>query len=257
MVRDTNRNHQANLKHLSCPICGKTITRDRIFLQMAVCECGWTSSLRSAHSESQRDSRTATGLVGAAVLLVLGVIHVIQWDSYAVEIALIKGKELAGIAQIADLERKVEICERRGELNCVAATLSKLHLHNSKEIKYTSALALVQSKLGRWSDATLTFADYVKAGGRESEILFEYAKVLATTSKIEMAVTYFDHILESKPGVIQIKVTRAYVNMLMANGRFDQARVIIERVRKLGENAAYFLDDEMREIQRRTNSQRS
>ncbi len=257
MAYGTNKIHQGKLRHLSCPICGKTITKDRIFMQMAVCECGWTSSLRSAHAESQSDSRTAAGLVGAAVLLVLGVIHVIQWDSYAVEIALIKGKELAGIAQIADLERKAEICERRAELNCVATTLSKLHLHNSKEIKYTSALALVQSKLGRWNDATLTFADYVKAGGRESEILFEYAKVLAMTSKIEMAMTYFDHILESKPGVIQIKVTRAYVNMLMANGRFDQARVIIERVRKLGENAAYFLDDEMREIQRRTNSQRS
>lgn len=257
MDRGANKNHQANLRHLSCPICGKTITRDRIFLQMAVCECGWTSSLRSAHAESQHDSRTATGLVAAAVLLVLGVIHVIQWDSYAVEIAFIKGKELAGTAQIADLERKAEICERRAELNCVATTLSKLHLHNSKEIKYTSALAIVQSKLGRWSEAALTFADYVKSGGRESEILFEYAKVLALTSKIEMAVTYFDHILESKPGVIQIKVTRAYVNMLMANGRYDQARVVIERVRKLGENAAYFLDDEMREIQRRTGAQRS
>ncbi|MCB0366282.1 MAG: hypothetical protein H6624_16520 [Bdellovibrionaceae bacterium] len=243
--------------YLHCPACGREINGNRVFLEMAVCECGWTSSLRSRQAEHKRDLRTALTLVVAAALLVLGFIHVIQWDHYAGEILVIKGKELSGLATAQDLERRVEICRERLNHECVAQTYGQLVKIRPQEQKYLSGLGKILSQLGRWKRAAHVLKVYVEAGGRDHEMIYEYAKVNAALGQVDEAAKYFDLALSIKPEVLQIQVVRAYVSMLMGHGRYAQAQNLIYRVRKSGESAAYFLDEELREIRRKTASHRS
>lgn len=243
--------------HFACPVCGSAIGSDRMFMNMAVCECGWTSSLRSHQIESRRDFGISVTLVAIAAVMILGVLHFIQWDRYSLDVLVIKGKELTGLARLSDLDQKAKICRDRLQLDCVSETLERLHRYRPGDLKYTAELAQIQVKLGKWNDAQITFSEYVNAGGNDYKLLYEYAKVLSEVGQIDLASQYFDQVLKMKPEVLQIQVTRSYVNMLMTHSRYVQARRIIERFRETGESSAYFLDDEMREIQRKTAASRS
>ncbi|MCB0385900.1 MAG: tetratricopeptide repeat protein, partial [Bdellovibrionales bacterium] len=197
--------------YLHCPACGREINANRVFLEMAVCECGWTSSLRSRQAEHKRDLRTALTLVAAAGILVLGFIHIIQWDHYAGEILVIKGKELTGMATTTDLERRVDICRERLNHECVAQTYGQLVRRHPQEQKYLAGLGKILSQLGRWKRAAQALRTYVDTGGRDHEMVYEFAKVNAALGQVDEAAKYFDLALSIKPEVLQIQVVRAYV----------------------------------------------
>ncbi|MCB0363575.1 MAG: hypothetical protein KDD35_12690, partial [Bdellovibrionales bacterium] len=108
----TKSNHP-NVNHVNCLICGKRIPSERIVGNLAICTCGWASSSRAHIFESRREWSTSLSLSMAAILLLLATLHLVQWDKFAFEVLLIKGKQIAGLIQVTDLEIKAQICEER------------------------------------------------------------------------------------------------------------------------------------------------
>lgn len=241
----------------NCPACGRAIDSQRLFLDMVVCECGWTRSQRSQQAEQRRDMRTAVTLVSIAVAIVLSFIHIVRWDKYAIEITTLTAKEYMALATTPDLERKVIICRERLNHDCVAATLERLVLRNPKKLTYLADLGKIRAQLQSWDLAEKSFQAYIEHGGREHEVVYELAKVYAALGQVDLASKYFDLTLSIKPDVLQVQVVRVYVSMLMGFGRYSQAQDLIYRVRRSGVNAAFFLDAELREIQRKTASHES
>lgn len=236
----------------NCPACGRAIDSKRLFLDMVVCECGWTRSQRCQQAEKRRDLWTAVTLVSIAVALVLSFIHIVRWDKFAFEVVSLTAKEYLALATTPDLERKVFICRERLNHECVAHTLARLVLRHPKKLSYFAELGKIQAQLLNWNQAQTSFQRYIELGGREHEIVYELAKVYSALGQVDLASKYFDMTLSIKPDVLQIQVVRVYVSMLMGFGRYTQAQDLIYRVRKSGVNAAYFLDAELREIQRKT-----
>ena len=196
-------------------------------------------------------------MVAVAVLLVATFIHIIQWDHYAGEILIIRGKQMTGTATIVDYERQVVICQERLNHECVARTYGQLYRLRPTELKYLAGLGKILALLGRDANASHFLKLYIEAGGRDHGMIYEYARVNATLGHVDEAAKYFDMALSIKPEVLQIQVVRAYVSMLMGHGRYSQAQALIYRIRRSGESAAYFLDEELKEIRRKTASQRS
>ncbi len=63
------------------------------------------------------------------------------------------------------------------------------------------------------------------------------------------AVSYFDAILAARPDTLQVTVVQKYVKLLMQHQRYDQAKVLISKIRKdSGPAGEAFMEDEFTQI---------
>lgn len=247
------KNNSVSGIKVKCPACGGDVGSERIFLNMMVCECGWTSSVRSKKIEHKAEFGIMSSLIFSAILILLGVFHYMQWDVYSLDILQVRTKEILGMARLNDLERKNEICKSRGQSACQLQTMKQLHRLRPQELKYLADLARIQLHTEGVNESNITLKEYIQMGGNDYQLLFAYAQHLAMVGEVDLATHFFEKVLQMKPDVLQIQVARSYVSMLMAHSRYEKARTIIEKLRRTGESAAYFLDEEMREIKRKTN----
>ncbi len=83
---------------------------------------------------------------------------------------------------------------------------------------------------------------------------YDYARALAEAGDIDLAAQNFDYILKSKPEVWQITVTQKYVTMLIKAERFNQAKLVIKKIRRQDPSASQFMETEYKIITERLHS---
>jgi len=59
---------------------------------------------------------------------------------------------------------------------------------------------------------------------------YYFAKTLAKQGDTDQAAQYFGFILDSKPDVLQVTVTEAYMDMLISTNRFEEAQKLAKSV---------------------------
>ena len=236
-----------------CPACGTEIPAERQFDGMIVCECGWTSSVKNQAANTKMNDRVCIAIAVFAALLVASFIQVVNWDSYALSIIPLKGKQITQSASAADLNQIVEICLDRKKINCAEEALMDIYQLDNTQADSQARLGDLQMQASRYAEAVKTYDLYFGLTDVTPNLdsRFNYAKALAATNQTEKAEKYFKSILKSKPGVLQVTVTRHYIKMLVANEKYKKAKATLDYFRRQGTNTKLFMEKEYKEIKKK------
>jgi hypothetical protein len=238
----------------SCPRCQHEVDKKRLQEAIVVCNhCGFVSESNQNAFDSHSDKRAVKTMAIASMVLVAAFIHVANWGSSSVAIIALKIKELLSMANVHDLEDIAQICTEQSKAVCVEQALQGIADQDVQNIEHRAKLASFQSRLNNLVEADKNFAQYFAKGGIRPEAAYEYALVLEKLNRIDEAARMFDFALINKPDVLQITVTQAYVRLLMTTSRYNEARKLIDSVRRQGDNARYFMAKEYDEIAKLTN----
>lgn len=232
----------------ACPRCKMDVSPERKKLSPVICDhCGYTLTGNEQKLEEQLQTKTIMVMGSLAAFAVASFIQLSMWDNHALDILPINAKGLIGIHSVSDAEAKAEICMDLKKWDCVETEY--LLTAKADPTKFLRA-GNFQMKRAKFNEAAQSYYKFFQGGGQDLEASYNYAKALAELGQVDDAVKYFDQVLAAKPGVLQITVVNNYVKLLMKHQRYDQARVLIEQIRKDGgETAGSFMESEFQQIQ--------
>lgn len=235
----------------SCPVCQSQVPQDRIEKNLIICKsCGWSDN-KTAKAANKKTEKTFILLaVFTTILLIGGFIQIVNWNSYSLEIIPIKYKQIAGIATSKDLNRIAEICMDRQKPQCVEQAYADILRNDSENLEVIAKYAKILVNNKKLRQASNSFANYFKRGGKDLNTAFAYAKVLGSLGLIDESKEYFEYVINSKPGMMQITVTQRFVDMLYNAGRYREAQQAILKFRKRGVNATYFMEAKLKKIKK-------
>jgi tetratricopeptide (TPR) repeat protein len=192
------------------------------------------------------ERRTITIFAGVLAFLCLSFMLVMNWDIHSLAVIPLKIKETVGASNPADIERMGEICMDLKKWDCVESNYSQAAAHDPQQL---TRLGQFQMKRAKWQAAAQTYYRFFQSGGQDLDASYNYAKALSQLGEVDEAVKYFDMVLAAKPDVRQVTVVQNYVKLLMDHQRYDQARALIQGIRKQGPDSSLFMETEYKKIQ--------
>lgn len=238
----------------ACPQCKLDISEERKRLVPFICNhCGFTSSNDDkVQSQIEKRNIVVFSLIGA--FIIAAHIQLANWDRHSIGILPIAIKETIGGMNSQDWEAKAEMCMDLKKWDCVEAAYVKVA--QSEPTQWQRA-GDFQMKRAHWNQAAHSYYSFFQNGGESLDVSYNYARALAKLGKVDEAVQYFDQVLAAKPDVLQVTVVTNYVQLLMDHQRYDQAKVLISKVRaKSGPAGESFMDDEFKKIKDMTTASR-
>lgn len=231
----------------TCPRCQLDISEERKKSAPVICNhCGFTLSTNMSKHIEGGERRTITIFAGVLTLLCFSFMLVMNWDIHSLEIIPLKIKETIGMSSNSDVERMGEICMDLKKWDCVETSYG--HAAN-KDAQALPRLGDFQMKRAKWQAAAQTYYRFFQAGGQDLDASYNYAKALSQLGEVDEAVKYFDMVLAAKPDVRQVTVVQNYVKLLMDHQRYDQAKTLIQGIRKQGPDSSLFMETEYKQIQ--------
>jgi len=217
--------------------------------EVLVCpHCGWVKSTKGILAEKLLNSQYLKLSIGIATLFIVAFIHAVNWGPYFFEAIPLKLKTSTGMASGEDYRRLSVMCRELQDSDCVENMLSAEVASNPKDITVLAELGSVQFLRKHYADSVRSYDKYFQLNGDSLDASYTYAKALGEVGKVDLAITHYEKILAAKPNVLQVTVTQAYVQMLIKSGRNADAINVIKNIRSKGENAAFFMETEMRKL---------
>lgn len=239
----------------ACPRCKSDISPERKKASLVICNhCGFVLSESEEQLNDHVENKTMITFGLIATFWIASFIQLSQWDKHSLSILPILAKQTAGMATMADLESKAEMCMDLKKYDCVEQAYLKTAQNDTSKLLRA---AHFQMKRAKYNEAAQTYYKFFTSGGQDLEASYSYAKALAELGQVDEAVKYFDQVLAAKPDVLQITVVNNYVKLLVKYQRFEQAKVLIEKIRKDGgPTAGSFMEAEFQQIQQMTTASR-
>jgi tetratricopeptide (TPR) repeat protein len=241
------------IKQINCPRCQCTIADERRNTSPVVCDnCGFVVSLSESNLRQNLESSVLKAVAGVFAVILIGFMHIATWAGYSLEVIPLKIGQWTHTISNKNMERLAVIGLELKDYDLVEEMYRRLA--NADSNLYVR-LAKFQMARAEYVAATESFRHYFSTGKRNNlDARYDYARALSEAGNIDEAVKHFDFVLGSKPGTRQVTVLQKYVNMLVKAQRFDQARQVIESVRRRDPTAANFMDTEYKVIMERKNS---
>lgn len=239
----------------SCPRCKLDIAPERKLAKPVICNhCGYTSGNdQIVHDEIEKKNIVAFSILSAFVIAAH--IQLLNWDSHSLNIIPIAAKEMVGLSSAADHEAKAAICMDLKKWDCVEAS----YIETAKvDPSLWRRAGDFQMKRAKYAEAARSYYPLFQSGeAQDIEVSYNYAKALAKIGQVDEAVAYFDAILAARPDVLQVTVVQNYVKLLMDHQRYDQAKVLISKVRQSsGPAGDSFMNEEFDKIKEMTTASR-
>ena len=229
-----------------CPRCHTNISEERRRQPLAICDgCGFVASGQEAKTGAALERRFLISALGISALLIAGFIQLVSWGSHSIEVIPLQIGQLLHSNSTNQLERLVQISF---EMNKYDVTESAYGDLAAKEHTAYLRLGKFQMSRGKYAEAANSFRLYFSFNNEDLEAHYLYARALGETKQIDEAVKHFDYVLRARPSMRQITVVQNYVKALTQNGRFAQARKVIESERNRDRTALMFMDTEYKVI---------
>lgn len=239
-----------------CLACQKPLSEENQFANSIICSCGYTmKNNATTKADKGANHRISAVVIAIGVILSASFVHAVNWDNHFFSVIPLKMKDMTGTASISDLRALAQICEDRMKYDCMEDSYKQIYHQHPQDISILSELGSLQERRGRFLEATKTLGLYFELEGDDLNASYAYAKALGAVGRIEEASIHYKRVLDAKPDVLQVTVTKSYVNMLLEQDRLKEAQDIIEFYRKQGTNTGYFMDQELKTIQRKLASQ--
>jgi tetratricopeptide (TPR) repeat protein len=245
-IRGGEQKESVMLEFGACPQCKLDISPERKKIRPIICNhCGYTSG-NDQKLENEIQKKTIIAFFAVSIFVIAAHIQLSNWDKYSLSIIPLTVKEMMGADGPADFEAKSEMCMELKKWDCVEAAYLKAAAVDP--VKYQRA-GDFQMKRQKWNPAAQSYYKFFQAGQQNLDASYSYAKALAKLGQVDDAVKYFDQVLAAKPDVLQVTVVQNYVKLLMDAQRFDQAKVLISKIRKdSGPAGESFMEDEFKKI---------
>jgi len=231
----------------ACPQCKLDISPERKSLKPLVCNhCGYTSG-NDEKVKNEIEKKNIVFFSIFSVLVVAAHIQLMNWDKHSLSILPIALKETIGAASSSDYEAKAQICMDLKKWDCVESS----YIETAKaEPTLWKRAGDFQMKRAKYAEAARSYYPLFQNGAvQDIEVSYNYAKALAAIGQVDEAISYFDAILAARPDTLQITVVTNYVKLLMEHQRYDQAKVLISKIRKeSGPAGESFMDEEFTKI---------
>lgn len=236
--------------NVTCPKCNSITPEERRIGDKYFCDCGWRFQVvQAGQKPPAHKDRSSLLICLFAVVFLLGSIHAISWDKYFFKVIPVKAATMLGFAGTSTLITMAEMCEDRKKYDCVIDTLTDLYEKNPlQQVENLHKKGKLLVRMERYQEATEAYALYFKNKGQEPEAHYQYAKALRMEDQIDMATEQYKKALEAKPDILQVSVTRSFVDMLIENKKFKYAKTIIDHYRKEAHNKKYFLESELQTV---------
>lgn len=233
----------------SCRRCKNEIPESQDFIGPVVCpSCGWTSDHKNKEIQNSINKRFIKFSTIFSVLAIGVFIQTVNWDTHFISIIPLQIKNTLGMMSTSDVAEMAAICVERKNADCVEDLYSSLAKRDSQNIEHLASLGSIQFRRGKIRTAAATLNQYFAKGGLSLEASYIYARSLGQLGQIDSASSYYQHVLNAKPEVLQISVAQNYVNLLMQNQRLEQARSVLEDIRAKGASAAGFMETDLQRI---------
>lgn len=236
-----------NMTFGACPRCKMDISAERRSLKPIVCNhCGFaTSKQEEVHIETGEKHVIVIFSIFVSLFL-FSYIQLLNWDSYSLEIIPLKIKETIGATTPADMDRTAEICLALKKWDCVETNYSRAAVADQTKL---ARLGDFQMKRAKYNEAAQTYYSFFKSGGNNLDSSYNYAKALTQLGQVDEATKYFEQVLGARPDVLQITVVQNYVKLLMDHQRFEQAKTLIQNIRRSSPGSGMFMETEFKKIQ--------
>ncbi len=238
----------------ACPQCQLDISPERKLKRPVICNhCGFTSS-NDEIMQGKIERRSIVWFSAISVFVIAAHIQLSNWDKHSLSIIPLGVKSTLGMMSQADHEHKAEICIDLKKWDCVETSYVSIAKADSTQWQRAADF---QMKRAKYAEAAQSYYQFFQNGGESLEASYSYAKALAQLGQVDEATQYFDQVLASKPDVLQVTVVQSYVKLLMDHQRYDQAKVLIDKVRaQSGVTGEQFMDEELNQIKTLTTASR-
>lgn len=200
------------------------------------------------------ERRSIVWFSAISVFVIAAHIQLSNWDKHSLSIIPLGVKSTLGMMSQADHEHKAEICIDLKKWDCVETSYVSIAKADSTQWQRAADF---QMKRAKYAEAAQSYYQFFQNGGESLEASYSYAKALAQLGQVDEATQYFDQVLASKPDVLQVTVVQSYVKLLMDHQRYDQAKVLIDKVRaQSGVTGEQFMDEELNQIKTLTTASR-
>jgi len=231
---------------INCPACNNEILHDRIIDQVAYCTCG--NSFGFGTKRDFNDNVSSAPLIVFGIVLIAAVLHFANWNQHALIILPLKMKQLLHVANESDLVRISQICRERAKLNCEVLALEGAIKLNPANQQYIIRASEIYAQQKNHTATVNSLTTYFKLGGKDFAARHRYAVALGHAGHFREAQAQFRFLLKSSKKNPQFQVARDYVELLLKNHDYANAKSIIESYRGASPHAALFLDKEMKTI---------
>ncbi len=215
----------------TCPKCKSEISEDRLLYKPVICNhCGHMDSNAEELSTKKRNRSSILIMLGISVITAGSFLHSVRWGNHSLEVIPHKAMISVGMGDESNYNRLQEICLERKMIDCVQSSLEEQLSANPNNLEVLKKLGKLHYQLENYEQAHETLSAYFTNQGEDLMTAYYFAKVLSKQGNTDAAVDYFESILASKPDVLQVTVTEAYMDMLIEANRFDDAKKLAKSV---------------------------
>ena len=204
---------------LNCKVCGSKLKKSG---QTVFCQCGWHAPVNNKKIV-QLDKKVIKGIVVASFALMLGVAYLGYWGSASLNIIPLKAAQWTDSLDQAAFAELKNICMALKKYDCVERAYTSFY-RSSHDLQALSELGHFQYRRKDFHSAAQTYQHYFKNQGRDVTAAYNFARLLEKSNKPADAEKYYKFALMSRPGVIQVTVMRAYIDLLVKTGQIQKAR---------------------------------
>lgn len=196
----------------------------------------------------QLQMSTIKTFVVFSVLVSAIYLHTVKWGSYSLDIIPLKINEFIGRSTLENSKNIANICAERKQTTCVIKSYEKLVKVNPKDPEAYALLAITLEKAKRSQEAKTYYSQYFLLGGNNIDLAYNFARLLEKSNDFENAKKYYAFVINSNPDIFQISASKAYAKLLIQSGQYKEAKKFIKAIRKKGQNAPFFMDEEYKAI---------
>jgi tetratricopeptide (TPR) repeat protein len=222
------------------------ISPERKKVMPIICNhCGFTSG-NDKKVQAEIEKKNIIAFVAVSIFVIAAHIQLANWDKHFLNIIPLVAKDTLGMSTPTDFEAKAEMCMDLKKWDCVETEYLKAAQVDAT--KYQRA-GDFEMKRAKYNAAAQSYYKFFQAGQQNLDASYSYAKALAQLGQVDDAVKYFDEVLAARPDTLQVTVVQNYVKLLMDHQRYDQAKVLISKIRKdSGPAGEQFMDEEFTKI---------
>ncbi len=233
---------------LNCKVCGSKLKKSG---QTVFCQCGWHASLNNKVLV-QRDKKVIKGIVVASVALMLSVAYLGYWGSSSLSIIPLKVAQWTNSLDQSSFAELKNICMHLKKYDCVEDVYTSFY-RSSDDLQALSELGHFQYRRKDFHSAAQTYQVYFKNQGRDVTAAYNFARLLEKSNNQADAERYYKFALMSRPGVVQITVMRAYIDLLVKTGQIQKAKRELFEFRPLSKRAGALVQQEYSRWQKQVN----
>jgi len=232
----------------SCPQCAKEVSQDRFINGVAICECGWTDTSHTFSLDRKNEMKKVKILFATAAVLVALYAHLLNWGSYAVEIPFVKLGQLTGTLSHDGYQELAGACIQLNKWEC--AKDAYLDLFTSKrDLNGLAERASLELRLGETQNALATYAQFFAAGGKNADASYQYGFLLENAGRPAEAMKAYEFGMANAGDRLPVKATTGLVQLLIKQGRYDEALARIETFHQSAGNATGYLNTEKAQLE--------